>query len=206
MGRIEHGEYMNTKLLFATAALLCGATAPAADANPFNGPSIGLEVGFEDYDGAEGWTYGLTAGWDWALNERWIVGAGGRYTIDGVEEREVEAQGGVIATSRIAIENQWGLSVRAGRVITDGVLLFGELGYEAFDIEAPSELLTNPCAPPASCVIASFDGSRDDEIITYGIGAEWAITEQLRLRGAYTYGEASDFERDRFTLSTAWQF
>jgi hypothetical protein len=53
----------------------------AAQAQVFAGPTIGAEAGYEDYDGAEGATVALFAGWDFAIAPDWIVGAGARFNI-----------------------------------------------------------------------------------------------------------------------------
>lgn len=197
---------MKMKYLIASAAAVCGVGGGQADAQEFSGPSFGLEAAYEDYDGAEGETFAVTAGWDFAVNPDWVVGAGVRFTIDGVEDSQRQVLGDNIATTRIAIEDQWGLTARAGRVFGDRLLVFGEVGYEQLHTNAVRELRAQVCAPPSGCLISSLDGSFDEEIVTLGVGAEWAVTDQWRLRGTYTYGDSDAFERSRLALGAAFQF
>jgi opacity protein-like surface antigen len=197
---------MKVKHLAASVAAVLGAGGIQAHAQQFHGHTIGLEAAYEDYDGAEGETFTVTAGWDIALNPDWVVGAGARLTVDGVEDGQRQLLGVNIATTKVSIEDQWGLTARAGRVIGERVLVFGEVGYEQFHVNAVRDLRAQVCAPPSGCLISRFDGSFDEEMVTFGAGAEWALTDHWRLRGAYTYGDSDAFDRNRFALSAAFRF
>lgn len=180
-----------------------------AHAEPFQGPHVGVELASESYDPApEGEVvYALTAGWDARIAPQWVVGAGLRYTIDGVSASETsQTPGGALQTTDVSIENQWGVSARVGRVLGDRVLVFAEGGYERFDVDARRTLRAAVCAPPNGCVISRGDFSFEEELWTVGAGVEWALTDHLRLRGAYAYGDSEALERNRFSLAAAYQF
>lgn len=197
---------MNTTFKIAAMVALCGAAGAQAHAQAFEGPTIGLEAGYEDYDGAEGQTVSLLAGWDFAAGPGWVLGVGARWTLDGVEDGQTEPAGLNIQTTRVSIEDQWGVSVRAGQVFGDRLLVFGEVGYEQMHVSAQRDLLAPVCAPPNGCLISRLDGSFDEDMITYGVGAEWAMDGNWRLRGAYTFSDSDAFERNRFAVSAALNF
>jgi opacity protein-like surface antigen len=197
---------MKSIVLAGAAAALCSFAATQAQAQIFEGPSVGVEAGYEDYDGAEGETIALHAGWDFSAAPNWIVGASLRATLDGVADGQTEALGVNIATTRVAIEDQWSLAARAGHVFDNAVLVFGEVGYEQFHVNAVRDLRAQVCAPPSGCLISRLDGSFDEDMVTYAAGAEWAITDNWRLRGTYTYGDSDAFERNRFGVSAHFQF
>lgn len=197
---------MNHAAVIALAATLGGLAGAPAQAQSFSGPSIGLQAAYEDYDGAEGRTLALAGGWDFAVSPKWIIGAGAHVTVDGLEDGQVQRLGANISRSRIAIEDQRGLSARAGRVIGSRTLVYAEVGHEWFHVNAVRELRAQVCAPPSGCLISRLNGSFDETMVTIGAGAEWAVTDQWRLRGAYSHGDSDAFERNRFSVSAAYQF
>jgi len=198
---------MHALKALALAALFSGAPT-GAEANTFEGPSLGVEAAYEDYGTAPagGAAVAITAGWDFALSDHWVAGPLLRATVANVEQRTARPLDSNIATTRVEIEDQWGVGVRAGRVIADRVLLFGEVGYERFHVDAIRELRAPVCAPPDGCLISRLDASFDDDMLTLGAGAEWAVTDHLRLRGAYGYGNSEAYDRNRFSLGVAYQF
>lgn len=191
---------------FIAAAAALGSLAAPAYAQHFAGPSIGIEAGYEDYDGAEGETLNLVGGWDFALPSKWVIGAGARVAVDGVEDGQTQKLGINTSRTRVAIEDQWGVTARAGRTIGERTLVFAEIGHEWFHVNAVRELRAPVCAPPSGCLISRLDGSFDETMFTVGAGAEWAVAYNWRLRGAYTYGDSNAFERNRFSLAAAYKF
>ena len=200
---------MKKATLLAATALLSGLCTQTAQAEPFQGPHVGLEVASESYDPTpEGEAvYALAAGWDVAFARGWVVGAGVRYTLDGVSASETTlTPGGLLQTADISIENQWALTGRVGRVFGDTVLVFAEGGYERFDVDAQRTVRAQVCAPPSGCVVTRGDFSFEEELWTIGAGVEWAATDHVRLRGVYSYGDSEALERNRFSLAAAYQF
>jgi hypothetical protein len=82
----------------------------------------------------------------------------------------------------------------------------GEAGYERLRLNAVRTIRAEVCVPPNGCQISQEDFSFNEDLCTIGVGAEWAITDHLRLRGQYTYGDSTAFGWNRLSLGVAWQF
>jgi opacity protein-like surface antigen len=197
---------MKLTIQILSAAALFGLVASEATAQHFQGPRIGLEIAHEDYGAVAGESVAIVAGWDAEVAASWVVGADVRLTVDGVEERRSSAVGVNTQTVTTAIEDQWGVSARVGRVIGGRVLLFGQLGYEQFHYDAVRDLRAPVCAPPTSCLISRLAQAFDEESMTYGVGAEWAVTDHWRVRGTYTRSDGSAVESDRLAVTGSFQF
>jgi outer membrane autotransporter protein len=203
--RKTHMQTRFATLLVAAATL---ASAVQAQENPFSGPRIGTEVSYEDFgSGTNGATVAALAGWDLAIGRDWVIGATGRYALVGVDGSETTTTpGGLLQTADVSIRDNWGLSARVGHVVGDTVLIFGEAGYESLRLDAIRTVRAAACVPPNGCQISREDFSFNEDLWTVGVGAEWALTENLRLRGQYTYGDSKAFDRNRLSLGIAWQF
>lgn len=199
---------MPTRLLtlLATAATL--ASAAQAQEHAFSGPRIGTEVAYEDFgSGTDGATVAALAGWDFAVGKNWVIGATGRYALNGVDGSETtETPSGLFQTADVSIRDNWGLAARVGHVVGNNVLIFGEAGYESLRLNAIRTVRAAACVPPNGCLISREDFSFNEDLWTLGVGAEWALTENLRIRGQYTYGDSKAFDRNRLSLGIAWQF
>jgi opacity protein-like surface antigen len=197
-----------TKHSFFTGLAMLGLTA-SAEAQVFSGPYLGIEAAHEAYDPAPDgdWAFAAHAGWDFRVRDAWVVGGLLRFGLDGVDSSTTSVTpGGVLATADVAIEDQIGGSVRAGRVIGERVLVFAEAGYERFHANQVRTLRNQVCAPPNGCLISRQDFSFDDDMWTIGAGAEWAVTQSWRVRASYQYGDSKAFERNRVSLSTSFAF
>lgn len=199
---------MQTRLLTLLAAAATLASAAQAQEHPFSGPRIGAEVAYEDFgSGTDGATVTGLAGWDFAVGNKWVIGATGRYAFVGVDGSETtETPGGLLQTADVSIRDNWGLAARVGHVLGDNVLIFGEAGYESLRLNAIRTVRAAACVPPNGCQISREDFSFNEDLWTLGFGAEWALTENLRVRGQYTYGDSKAFDRSRLSLGIAWQF
>lgn len=197
---------MKSKVLLTAAVTMISAISTHAAAQQFSGPYVAIEAAHEDYDAVDGESFALIAGWDVEVAPAWIVGASVRATLDGVAGTRTQTIGANTATTETAIEDQWSVTARVGRVFGDRVLVFGQLGYEQFHYSAVRELRAPVCAPPNGCLISRLDGSFDEALVTYGAGVEWAATDHWRLRGTYTLGDGDAFEQKRFALTAAFRF
>jgi outer membrane autotransporter protein len=199
---------MQTRFLTLLAAAGTLASAAQAQDHPFSGPRVGFEVAYEDFgSGTNGATVSMLAGWDFALGRGWVIGGTGRFALVGVEGSETaRTPGGLLQTADVSIRDNWGLSARIGHVVGSKVLIFGEAGYESLRLDAVRTVRAEFCVPPNGCQVSQEDFSFDEDLWTIGVGAEWAITDHLRLRGQYTYGESKAFDRNRLSLGIAWQF
>ncbi|WP_188062011.1 porin family protein [Sphingobium sp. KCTC 72723] len=115
---------MKTVIFAAIAAACVSAPAFAQDAAPFTGPRAGVTMGYDKFDGEEGFSYGVTAGYDLALAPRVTGGVEvslGDSTVDGA---------GFDASRDLAA------SLRLGFVATPRVLAFGKVGYASSRVEA----------------------------------------------------------------------
>ncbi len=184
------------------------ATPCYANDHPFQGPRAGVEVSYEDYgSGASGEAVAVVAGWDFRLGKAVVLGLDARYTVHGVKGTETTTTPSqLLQTVDVAVDNNWGVGGRIGYAVSNNVLLFGHGGYEWFDVNAVRTVRSQVCAPPNGCQISRTDFSFDDGMWTVGLGAEWAVTKNLRLRGQYTYGDSNSYDRNRFSLGVAFQF
>ncbi|MDI1294439.1 MAG: outer membrane beta-barrel protein [bacterium] len=108
---------MKTVIFAALAAACISAPAVAQDAAPFTGPRAGVTMGYDKTQGNDGFSYGVTTGYDLAVAPRITFGPEvslGDSTVKG---------GGVHASRDLAA------SVRLGYVLTPQVLAFGKVGY-----------------------------------------------------------------------------
>lgn len=197
---------MKLKIQILSAAALFGLIASDAAAQQFQGPRIGLEIAHEDYGAVAGESIAVVAGWDKHVSPAWVVGAEMRLTLDGIDDSRTLAVGTNTATVTTAIDDHRGVSARVGRVIGGRVLLFGHVGYEQFHYDAVRDLRAPVCVPPSGCLISRLEQSFDEEATTYGVGAEWAVTEHWRLRGTYTRSDGSAFQSDRLAVTGSFQF
>lgn len=116
---------MKTAIIAAIAAVTVSAPALAQDAAPFTGPRAGVTLGYDKYQGEEGVSYGVSAGYDLAAAPGITAGVEvtlGDSTVDG---------GGADLSRDLAA------SLRLGYVATPRVLAFGKVGYASSRIEAP---------------------------------------------------------------------
>ena len=190
----------------AGAALLLGM-AGATRAEPMEGPSIGVEAAYEDYgDGADDLTYGVTAGWDHAFGDQWLVGGGLRATLSGLDYAEEDRTPTLITRTRIELDDQWGLYARIGRKVAEQWMVYVQIEYEMFDLNVTETERSPVCAPPGDCELSRTEATFSEHLWSAGLGLEWAATEQLRLRAVYSYGERDSLERHRAGLTIAWKF
>lgn len=108
---------MKTAIFAAIAAASVAVPAFAQDNAPFTGPRAGVTAGYDKFQGEEGVSYGVSAGYDIALTPNVTVGPEvslGDSTADGA---------GVDASRDLAA------SLRLGYVVNPRVLAFGKVGY-----------------------------------------------------------------------------
>jgi outer membrane immunogenic protein len=109
------------KFKFAAAAFLAAATfATPCMAADFTGPRIGATIGLadDDFAGAEVFTYGVNAGYDFDL---------GKAVVGGTIEYQDSSEDG--------FGRNLAATVRAGVKATDNVLVYGLVGYTNQGVE-----------------------------------------------------------------------
>lgn len=189
----------------AMASILALMTLPAS-AETFAGPSIGVELATEEFGPYEGHITTVVGGWDFAVSPEWRFGFGLRWAVSDIDERRIQTLGANVQDSRVSIENRRGAMARLGRTLGRQWMVYAELGYEQYDVDALRILRAPVCAPPSGCEISRLDGSFDESMTSIGVGVEWAATAHTRLRGAFSRGDSDAFGRNRFSVAVAWQF
>jgi outer membrane immunogenic protein len=114
---------MKTAIFAAVVAASVSVPALAQDAAPFTGPRAGITAGYDTYQGADGVSYGVSAGYDLAATPNLRAGVDvslGDSTVDGA---------GFKASRDLAA------SLRLGYVVNPQILAFGKVGYASSRIE-----------------------------------------------------------------------
>lgn len=190
--------------LAGAAALL--AIASFAQAQMESGFSLGVEGAYEDYgDDVDEVTYGIFAGYDHVFMDQWLVGAGVRGTIEGLDRSEEVVSPALTVRTRVEHDDQWGFSARVGRIFASRWLAFAQVEFDRFDLRTTRTERAQACAPPDGCVMTTRT-TDEDHLWGGGAGLEFAATPNLRLRAMYSYGEKGSRERDRAALTVAWKF
>jgi outer membrane immunogenic protein len=186
-------------------ALAAAAFAPTAISQTFSGPYVGVEAGYETFpEDIDGGIYGAYAGWDVAITDNWVIGLEGRIAEPGASFRLSRDTGTGTAVSKVDLDSQYGISARLGRVFAENTLVFAQIGYEQFDVDA--SITTTPKPPCTQCAPTINDFSFEEEMPTIGAGVERALSEKIRARVVYTYGDGDAYERNRFSVGLAYRF
>lgn len=187
-----------------TIAAIVFGNAAIAHAEPFDGPYVGVAAGYEDYSGdLSGATYKAYAGWNIRLADKWVLApevSFGDSTADSTEVRETAT---FTETADVGIDRQIGANLRFGRLVSDNVLVYAAGGWERFRVDASTTRRAKPCN---NCTPTVQEFSFDEDLWTLGAGVEVALSEQLALRGAYTYADGDAYHRHSLTAGLALQF
>ena len=108
---------MKTVIFAAIAAAAISAPAMAQDAATFTGPRAGVIVGYDKLDGEDGFSYGVTAGYDIAVTPNLTFGPEVSFSDSSIEEAGVDVSRDLAA------------SVRLGYIVNPRFLAFGKVGY-----------------------------------------------------------------------------
>lgn len=156
------------KLLIASAAVIALGVASAHADSPFDGPYAGVQGGYGhvspdvgDKDGA--FSGGAFAGYGKTFDNIYL-GAEASVGFNGAEF----SSGGVTYSRKL----EYGVTAKAGYVLTPKYLVYGLAGYERADMEADSG---------GTVTKGTNDGFR------FGIGAETFVTKKLTARSEVSY-------------------
>ncbi|CAN5363496.1 hypothetical protein BH10PSE12_BH10PSE12_27680 [soil metagenome] len=114
---------MKTAIFAAVIAASISVPAIAQDSAPFTGPKAGVTAGYDKYQGQDGVSYGVSAGYDLAVNPK--VRAG----VD-VSLGDSSTDGAGFKASR-----DLAASLRLGYVLTPQIMPFAKVGYASSRIE-----------------------------------------------------------------------
>src|SRR3546814_13662258 len=109
---------MKTVIFAALAAAAVSAPAFAQDAAPFTGPRAGVTLGYDKFDGNDGFAYGASTGYDIAITPNVTFGPEVAFS------DSTTSLGAGVAVSR-----DLSSSVRLGYILNPKVLAFCQVGY-----------------------------------------------------------------------------
>ncbi len=194
------GALLATGLIAATPAL----------AEPFNGPSVGVQAGWSknkignlDNDlgivavdrSRDSFTGGVYAGYDYKLGSNVVIGAEAAFNIAAKDRILTHGTVDTIFNPRHAFD----LSARAGYLVDDSSLIYVRGGYD--------NLLARTTLIDADGALSSKE-SYDGWLV--GGGVERALGDNLSTRLEYRYSDlgsgASKFDRHQVLLGVAYRF
>lgn len=108
--------------IFAAIAALSFSAAPAM-AEEFVGPKVGATVGYDNYEGEEGVSYGVVAGYDFKLAPKVVAGAEVAFSDSTVDGFGIHASRDLSASARL------------GYVVLPKALVFAKVGYATTRVE-----------------------------------------------------------------------
>ncbi|GFZ77069.1 MULTISPECIES: porin family protein [Sphingobium] len=118
---------MKTAIIAAIAAATVSVPAFAQDAAPFTGPRAGITMGYDKVQGDDGFSYGVSTGYDLAVTPHVTFGP------------EVSLSESTAKFSGVDASRDFAASVRLGYVVTPQVLAFGKVGYANSRFEVPGD-------------------------------------------------------------------
>ncbi|MFA7587563.1 MAG: outer membrane protein [Novosphingobium sp.] len=193
------------------AAVLVVSLATSASAEPFNGPFIGVQAGWNQDDlgtpstelgdlsigqKRDSFNGGVFAGYDHKIGNSFVVGgeAGLQFGVDDKIVRDTGA-GLITADPKRAID----LTARAGYLVNDKTLVYARGGYT-------NARVRTTVADAAG--IRSVSENRDGWLV--GGGLERAITDNVTARVEYRYADLSEgdgkFDRHQALVGVAYRF
>ncbi|MCB4859105.1 porin family protein [Sphingobium sp. RSMS] len=171
---------MKTVIFAALAAAAVSAPAFAQDAAPFTGPRAGVTLGYDKVGGEEGFSYGVSTGYDLAVAPRITFGPEVSFSDSTADDN-----------FGIDVSRDLAASIRLGYVVTPRVLAFGKVGYATTRFEDTVE-----------GDFGNLEGVR------YGGGVEFAVTGNTYISAEYqrTEYEADFGGRDAGVVGIGFRF
>jgi outer membrane immunogenic protein len=195
----------------AAAIALAMGLGTAASAEPFNGPFVGVQAGWNQDDLAtpstelgtvlvdrsqDAFTGGVFAGYDHKVNPRVVLGAEAGIQF-GIDDSVVRDTGTSLVTldPKRAID----LSGRAGYLVTDNTLLYARGGYTNARIKTSID---------DAAGFSSATENRDGWLV--GGGVEHALSDNVSARLEYRYSDLSEgdgkFDRHQALFGISYRF
>lgn len=200
------------RIVSSVAALaLTVGLASAASAEPFNGPYVGVQAGWnQDKLGTpstplgnvaidrsqDSLSGGVFAGYDYKVSPRFVIGAeaGVQFGNDDSVARDTGA-----ALVTVDPKRSFDLTARAGYLVTDNTLLYARGGYTNARVRTSVE---------DAAGIRSASANRDGWLV--GGGLEHAISDNVSARAEYRYSDLDEgngkFDRHQALFGIAYRF
>jgi opacity protein-like surface antigen len=189
----------------ASAVALIGLLAAPARSNPFAGPYVGADVGYERWQGLldrGGASYGLFAGYNAALSGRIIAGVEARIGDSDVRRSQTTTAPSFTRVVQRSIGRDIGLAARLGMRIGDSSMVFGRAGWEKVRFNTVATRTPTPPTTNPNPVID--DQSGHDDSLVLGFGVEQRVTGKVGFRLSYDYGQR--FERHQLRAGVVLAF
>lgn len=185
--------------LIATTALL--ALPTLAHAEPFNGPYVGAQIGWDKHDTiGNGFSYGIIGGYNAKVGEQAVIGLEGNVDFSTAREKVSAVNAGTTYTADAKIGRELGIAARAGFLAGPSTLFYVKGGYE--NIRAK---VTTSGNIPGFAGLNALAGNIDALVL--GGGVEHAVNETTSLRLGYDYANgASGYDRHRLLAGVAFHF
>jgi outer membrane immunogenic protein len=114
---------MKTAIFAAVIAMAASVPALAQETAPFTGPRAGVTAGYDKFQGRDGFTYGVTAGYDIAAGSNLRAGV------------DVSLGDSTVKGNDIKASRDLAASLRLGYVVTPQIMPFAKVGYASSRIE-----------------------------------------------------------------------
>ncbi len=200
------------RIVSSVAALaLAVGLGSAASAEPFNGPFVGVQAGWNQDDlgtpstplgdvavgrSQDSLSGGVFAGYDYKISPRVVLGAeaGVQFGADDSIVRDTGA-------TRVTVDPKRSidLTARAGYLVTDDTLLYARGGYTNARVKTSVENAAG---------IRSASANRDGWLL--GGGIEHALSDNVSARAEYRYSDLSEgdgkFDRHQALFGIAYRF
>lgn len=152
-------------VIFAAAIAAAAVSAPAIaqDAAPFTGPRAGVTAGYDSFLDADGFAYGLTAGYDVEVTSGVTFGP------------EVSFGDTTTGNGGGEISRDLAASVRLGYVLNPQLLVFGKVGYANTRLE-----------------FSNSNNGSSVEGVRFGGGLEYAVNGNTYISAEYQRTEYED--------------
>ena len=200
------------RIVTSVAALaLTVGLASAASAEPFNGPYVGAQAGWNQDDlgtpstplgdravdrSRDSASGGVFAGYDYKVSPRFVLGAEAGVQF-GADDRIVRDTGATRLT--VDPKRSLDLTARAGYLMTDNTMLYARGGYTNARVQTSVENAGG---------IRSASVNRDGWLV--GGGIEHALSDNVSARAEYRYSDLSEgdgkFDRHQALFGIAYRF
>lgn len=191
--------------LLGGVALVAVGAAPSLAQSPFDGAYVGAFTGYTDNNASaasgtasanidsDGWLYGAYVGYGKTFDQ-FYFGAEAE-----LGSASLSDKAGTVANlpAKLDANESWGLSARAGYLVSDNALLYARAGWQRTNYDVT-------VGTGATQVKASdnLDGYR------LGGGLEYAVTDNVLVRTEYNYVNYDDtnFRENQVRVGVAYRF
>lgn len=140
--------------------------------------------------------YGVFGGYNFAINEKWIIGAELAFQDSDISDSldSIPGLGPNNTSAKVQVNASYLLGVKGGYLINESLMAYSTLSATLTEVESSSTCpsdgsLCNPGSPAKS--------SKDDDDITgwaLALGVEKSLTDNLSVRAEYRYAELGTAE------------